>query len=116
MAISTTHACGAGNPLAAINDRFRRDGVGGEIMLTRGIAQLGDSAVAAIRTAVRQFDAFTPDNDPYGEHDFGAFDWAGQRLFWKIDYYDQALQFASEDPTDSAITCRVLTIMLAEEY
>ena len=62
------------------------------------------------------FDAFTEDNDPHGEHDFGAFDHAGHRIFWKIDYYDQSLEFGSENPADPAKTTRVLTIMLADEY
>jgi len=44
-----------------------------------------------------RFDSFTPDNDPYGEHDFGTIDWQEEKIFWKIDYYDQALTFA-EDP------------------
>ncbi|MFS0770848.1 DUF3768 domain-containing protein [Sphingomonas sp. 1P08PE] len=116
MATSTTHALRAPRSLAALNDRFRRTGLGGQIVITRGIAQLGNSAVAAIHACVRSFDAFSPDNDPYGEHDFGAFDWAGRRLFWKISYYDPTLRFGSADPTDPALTCRVLTIMLAEEY
>lgn len=116
MAEPTTHALRAPRSLAALNDRFRRTGLGGRIVASRGIAQLGETAVAAILSMVRSFDAFSPDNDPYGEHDFGAFDWAGNRLFWKIDYYDPTLRFGSEDPTDPARTCRVMTIMLAEEY
>ncbi|WP_413661945.1 DUF3768 domain-containing protein [Methylocystis iwaonis] len=37
----------------------------------------------AVTTKVMQFEAFTPDNDPHGEHDFGAFDHDGQKIFWK---------------------------------
>ena len=65
---------------------------------------------------VRSFDAFGEDNDPHGEHDFGAFDLCGERLFWKIDYYDKDLSFGSPEPADPAVTRRVLTIMLASDY
>jgi hypothetical protein len=70
----------------------------------------------ALRRPAIAFDAFIEDNDPHGEHDFGAFDHAGHRIFWKIDYYDQAIEFGSEDPADPDKTMRALTIMLAEEY
>ncbi len=65
---------------------------------------------------VRRFDRFDEDNDPHGEHDFGSFTLCGKRLLWKIDYYDAVLEFGSENPADPAVTTRVLTIMLAEEY
>ena len=66
--------------------------------------------------AVQSFSSFTKENDPHGEHDFGSFEVTGHKIFWKIDYYDAAMQFGSEDPTDPVKTTRVLTIMLAEEY
>ena len=72
-------------------------------------------SLEAVR-AVRSFDSFTADNDPHGEHDFGAFDLADQRLFWKIDYYDLDLRYGSPDPADPDQTRRVITIMLASEY
>ncbi len=62
------------------------------------------------------FSDFTPENDPHGEHDFGSFAVAGRKFFFKIDYFDAAMEFGSEDPADPAKTTRVLTIMLAEEY
>jgi len=65
---------------------------------------------------VRRFDAFTPDNDPHGEHDFGSFTHQRHKLFWKIDTYDATCEFGAEDPADPTRTTRVLTIMLAEEY
>jgi hypothetical protein len=65
---------------------------------------------------VTTFDDFTPDNDPYGEHDFGSFEADGHKVFFKIDYYDKALAYGSENPADPAVTERVLTIMLASEY
>jgi hypothetical protein len=84
--------------------------------MTAGIAALPFPEHAAIIGKVMAFETFTEDNDPHGEHDFGAFDHAGKRIFWKIDYYDQSLEFGSEDPADPAKTTRVLTIMFAEEY
>jgi hypothetical protein len=95
-------------------------GVVGRLVQTRGINALPDHIKSAIRQRVEMFDNFTPDNDPYGEHDFGAFtfDHEGEslRIFWKIDYYALDLLHGSEDPADPAQTTRVLTIMLAEEY
>ena len=37
-------------------------------------------------------------NDPWGEHDFGAFELDGKTLNWKIDYYDEWLDAGSPDP------------------
>lgn len=59
---------------------------------------------------------FCGDNDTYGERDFGAFEHNGEKLFWKIDYYDPTLSWHSEDPNDVMKTVRVLTIMLASDY
>ena len=83
---------------------------------TNGIAALAPELVAKIHARVQSFSAFTTDNDPYGEHDFGAFEVEGVRVFFKLDYYDAKARYASPDPADPAVTTRVLTIMLAEEY
>jgi hypothetical protein len=34
----------------------------------------------------------------------------------KIDYYDAAMEFGSEDPADASVTTRVMTILLPEDY
>jgi hypothetical protein len=99
-----------------LNDAFRRTGDGGRILFTAGVSGLGVAFSHQALALVRRFDAFTPDNDPHGEHDFGSFTHQGRKLFWKIDYYDAACEFGSEDPADPAKTVRVLTVMLAEEY
>ncbi|MBY0402292.1 MAG: DUF3768 domain-containing protein, partial [Cyanobacteria bacterium] len=99
--------------IAQLNDAFRSSMVGGTILLTQGINSLPETEQTVILEAVRTFTAFTKDNDPYGEHDFGAFEYNERRLFWKIDYYDQTLTYGSEDPSNPAQTTRVLTIMLA---
>jgi len=59
---------------------------------------------------------FTKDNDPHGEHDFGAIDLEGERYFFKLDYYTPDLSASSDDPADPEKTARVLTIMRADEY
>lgn len=99
-----------------LNDSFRATFRGGKVMTTPGILALGEQAVAAILDKVRAFDAFGADNDPHGEHDFGAFDQEGRKVFWKIDYYDRECVHGSENPADWSVTTRVLTVMLAEEY
>ena len=99
-----------------LNDRFRRRLPGGKVVMTRRVADLDPARIAALLDRVRNFDAFTSDNDPHGEHDFGAFEDGGERFFWKIDYYDKAMQFASPDPTNPDVTLRVLTLMPAEDY
>jgi hypothetical protein len=88
----------------------------GRIFITRGIAALSPPEQAQIAARVRDFDDFSEDNDPHGEHDFGAFDFDGRRIFWKIDYYDPSLERGSEDPADPQKTTRVLTVLLAEEW
>jgi hypothetical protein len=105
--------------IRALNDLVRQFPFGsavGEVFITAGVAALPPHDQAALMIKVAEFDAFTPDNDPHGEHDFGAIDHAGGRYFWKIDYYDLQKQYHSPDPSDPAVTCRVLTIMQADEY
>jgi hypothetical protein len=87
-----------------------------ELVITRGVADRGADFIDRAVTAVRTFCDFTQDNDPFGEHDFGTFELDGVNLFWKIDCYDQDLDFGSPDPADPAVTRRVLTVLLAEEY
>jgi hypothetical protein len=114
-----TVAASAATPTArvrALNDALRQSFSGGRAVITNGIAALPDDMRAAVLAAVQAFDQFDADNDPYGEHDFGAVEVGGLRVFWKIDCYDRALTFASPDPADPAVTCRVLTVMLADEY
>lgn len=99
-----------------LNDQFRRSLIGGQIAFTSGVRALGVARIAALLHRLRAFNEFSADNDPYSEHDFGAFEEAGRRFFWKIDYLCPSIQHGSEDPTDPSKTCRVLTLMLAHEY
>ena len=99
-----------------LNDAMRKHGIGGQIMLTVGIRALGDKVVDRIVVAVRTFDNFSEDNDPYKEHDYGSVVVDGNKVLWKMDYYDRDLQYGSPDPSNPAVTKRILTIMLASEY
>lgn len=84
--------------------------------MTAGVRSLSDDIQSWIVEAVQRFMGFTADNDPHGEHDFGVVTINRYKVFWKIDYYDLNMEYASDDPANPAVTKRVLTIMLAEEY
>ena len=102
--------------IQALNDQLRTSCSGGRLLITGGIRALGDESVMRVLRAVRDFDKFNVDNDPYGEHDFGSLQHDGQTVLWKIDYYDKSLTYGSPDPADPAVTSRVLTVMLAADY
>ena len=100
--------------IAALNDHARQTFGECRVIVTEGVQALED--VDVILRQVQLFDAFTPINDPFLEHDFGSIQLAENTIFWKIDYYDLDLHMHSPDPSDETVTARVLTIMLAEEY
>jgi hypothetical protein len=99
-----------------LNDQLRQHHLGGRVVITAGIQALGAAMIRQIDEAVTSFSAFGEANDPYGEHDFGAVEVQGRVILFKIDYYDLDLQHLSPDPADPAVTQRVLTLMLADEY
>lgn len=100
--------------IRSMNDMARSTFLDCRVMITQGVQALDDVGVVLER--VRTFDAFSEDDDPYGEHDFGSFVHYGETIFWKIDYYDRTLTAGSEDRTDPEATIRVLTVLLASEY
>ena len=102
--------------IRALNDKLRTSGEGGEIVITRGIHALHPDVVLAVIAAVQSFTDFNPANNPHGEHDFALIAVRGQRVMFKIDYYDLQLSGHSPDAGDPAVTRRVLTILLADEY
>lgn len=115
---------------AELNDLCRRGQLpSGRMVFTRNaiLACLSDAGVddptplAPIfgqQMLARAFAGFAFDgtDDPHGERDFGAFELCGTRYFFKIDYYDSELLFGSEDPTNTELTQRVCTVMLASDY
>jgi hypothetical protein len=103
--------------IALLNDQARKAmGLASKVHLTQGFLSLPEGDQWAIREAVEKYDDFTPDNDPYGERDFGIIRHKGHTVYWKIDYYDRTMTQGSENPADGYRTIRVLTLMLAEEY
>ena len=106
-------------------------GIACAAVTTTGFRSLSASDQSRVRELIETYNAFTPGNDPHGERDFGAIykgrdgRWTcrppakgepAETVFWKIDAYDRAMRFGSPDPSDPAVTRRVLTIMLASEY
>ena len=75
--------CDLNDQFRASSDRF------GRVVLTAGVHGIGPEFIAAVVVEVSTYNAFTPDNDPHGEHDFGSFTLGGEELFWKIEYYDK---------------------------
>jgi Protein of unknown function (DUF3768) len=119
--------------IARLNDLARSAmGVACTAVATVGFRSLPTSDQSRVRELIETFDAFDEDNDPHGERDFGCVYQLGdgcwtterprlrdderERVFWKLDYYDRQMQFASDDAANPAITRRVLTIMLSDEY
>jgi len=116
--VDETGKDGAGQGMAPaerirdLNDELRKTGFGGKTYLTRGLIEKGADFIAKATAAVRSFDAFTNDNDPWQEHDCAMLDVDGETVIFKIDYYDLNMEYGSPDPADSKVTRRVLTIML----
>lgn len=95
--------------IADLNDAFRRSG---QFLATPALLELPDQA--GLFAAVVNYDDFDTGNDPYGEHDFGAFNWHEDRVFWKIDYTDPETGYW-RDPLDPDCQ-RILTVMTAADY
>ncbi|TDW20471.1 uncharacterized protein DUF3768 [Rhizobium azibense] len=100
----------------ALNDKLRRSGKGGQIVIVGALAQAESDEIRRAAVQVRDYVAFDPNDDPHGEHDFGSFEIDGQKYFWKIDYYHLTTENLSENPADPKVTRRVLSIFYAEDY
>lgn len=112
-----THADRRRERIRSLNDSFRQGGVAEAcVLVSAGVSALPWADRFALMRLVKEFDNFTHENDPHGEHDFGELEFKGARYFWKIDYYDRSLKAGSPDRADPSVTCRVLTVMLAAEY
>ena len=99
--------------IRVLNDNFRSTFVGGRVVITPGVRELPLDTNARVLLAVQSFSNFTKDNDPHGEHDFGAIELEGECYFFKLDLYEDP---DVKDSDGEPLVNRVLTIMLAEEY
>lgn len=115
--------------IAVQSDLFRRSqidgnarklvgekGIRGRVMYTPGVAGKGDNFVLAAIIAIAEYKEFSEESDPYGEHDFGSVKVFGEQVFWKIDLYDNDLNYHSDRPYSPEHTCRIMTVMLPCEY
>ena len=106
--------------IARLNDTFRQAAgtpeETGLIFKTHGIVSLPIGDQLEILELVKTFNDFSQSNDPHGEHDFGRIEYKGDKIFWKIDYYDRDGKLGSPDPSDPDVTTRALTVLFAHEW
>jgi hypothetical protein len=89
-----------------LNDAFRTTMIGGRVMMTAGVDALPSDVKALVVRRVATFSDFNAEHDPHGEHDFGSFEVASRKIFFKLDYFDTGMEFGSEDPADLTKTTR----------
>jgi hypothetical protein len=98
--------------IAEQNDQLRKTGKGGRMNISGSLS--GNGNLDAVLAAMRAFNSFDMDNDPYGQHDCGIFEVDGEKYMFKIDYYDANLEYGVDPLTEPAV--HVLTLMHASDY
>ncbi len=74
--------------IRALNDSLRHTFTGGRLVMTASVQSIPPDTVALALTKMRAFNEFTPDNDPYGEHDFGSFEVAREQIGrYRVPHY-----------------------------
>ena len=99
-----------------LNDQLRQTFSGGTLLLSRGIRSKSPKELCDILEGVKNFNNFTKDLDVYNEHDYLSFDYKGDKIIAKIDYYNNDCTYLSPDPANPDHTHRVMTIMTASDY
>ena len=100
-----------------LNDSFRSgQSADGTTIVSHRVKAHGIDFVDAALGKIRGFSEFTVEHDPKGEHNFGVVEVYGQPPFFEIECFNPELTAPSQDPADTAITHRVLTVMLPGEY
>ncbi len=111
--------------VAAQNDAFRKASLGlavdgaipsGQVVMTQGIVQQTDAFKHTLFAAIAAYDTFNEESDPYGWHEMGVIEIAGETVWFKLDLYDSDYHYGSPDPTNLEVTRRVMTILLPSEY
>ena len=112
--------------IALLNDELRKKLITGELFkadskdkayITKGASVFANGInKMQFLNNVALYTNFTEDNNPHGERDFGNFMYQKEKIFWKIDYKDNAMMYHSPDASDPSQTIRVLTIMKASEW
>lgn len=102
--------------IANLNDQLRTGQGQGKIVVTKAVHALTGFDTDVLMAALAGYDGFDADNDPHGERDFGDLTVFGTDLLWKVDYFDAAMEFGSEDPANPDVTTRVLTVMTAADW
>ena len=98
-----------------LNDALRTTLLGGELVMTPSVAGLAVAERRAILKALREYDDFTAENDPRGEHDSGSFELDMVRYIWRIEVQPASMVDNLSSPIGPDGTVRVLTIMCAFE-
>ena len=100
--------------IAELNDKARQNL--SNYSFTQGVRGLNREQLNDLIKLVKGFNDFTEENDPHHEHDMGKIEFNGESYFFKIDYYDNQLEYGSAFPEDESITRRVITVMETDEY
>jgi hypothetical protein len=101
--------------IAHANDLLRRTCAGSYLKISSGVSALPPKVIADALMQMRAYDKFTPQNDPYREHDFGSFRADGHEFYFRIDALNATLTGPAPDPF-AADTKRICTLMLSSEY
>ena len=109
--------------IAGQNDQLRLgllagipNGMKARVLVTPGISAKGPVFVSLCLRSISMFKDFSEDNDPWGDRGFAALTVEDTRIYFKIDLYDEACEYGSDDPANPDRTTRVLTILLPSEY
>lgn len=105
--------------IAKLNDLFRKSPFDGELLhgqlyVTAGVNALPNELRQEALDGLMAFDTFTPDNDPWGEHDYGSFTLSnGQKVAFQFSYYADS---TCKEAGDGSANCyRALVLMFPEE-